>query len=346
MIRIDIATLFTNMCENVIKESIIGRAIKAGHIEIYCHDIRNYTEDKHRRVDDKPYGGGTGMVMQAQPIYDCICDIKKQAGDVPVFYMSPKGRPLTQDKVKQLASLPGFIILCGHYEGVDERVLEELCAEEISIGDYVLTGGELPALVLSDAVARLQQGVLPNEEAYSIESHYNGLLEHPQYTRPEVWRERPVPEVLLTGDHSVIEKWQQEQALSVTARKRPDMLYKYLSEQREFDEYVCYKAYYKGKTADVAILCHSLLRKRVYTNREEKDVKKITDMIFKTAGFVQSDIKILPFYSKNQRGIVFEWYNSLTKILQNHDINYEIIYKNGLNKGENEQKDVIFEQIP
>lgn len=227
--RIDIATLFPDMCEAVLSESIVGRGRKAGHIEINCHNIRDYTLDKHRRVDDKAYGGGTGMVMQAQPIYDCVMAIKEKLGENAeprLIYMSPQGRVLTQDIVKELAAEENLIILCGHYEGVDQRVLDELGFEEISTGDYVVTGGELPAMILTDAVARLQDGVLPNEDAYSIESHYNGLLEHPQYTRPEEWRGRRVPEVLISGHHANIKKWQEEMAVKVTEEKRPDILAK------------------------------------------------------------------------------------------------------------------------
>ena len=230
--RIDIATLFPAMCDGVLSESIVGRGIRNGFIEIFTHDIRPYTENKHNRVDDKPYGGGTGMVMQAQPIYDCICDILTHHEKPPrIIYMSPQGQTLTQEKVKELAAQNGLVILCGHYEGVDQRVLDELCVEEISVGDYVLTGGELPALIVADAVARLQKGVLPNEDAYSIESHEGGLLEYPQYTRPEVWRGRAVPEVLLNGNHETVAAWQHSAAIRVTEKKRPDMLEKYLARQ-------------------------------------------------------------------------------------------------------------------
>lgn len=222
--RIDIATLFTDMCDSVLHESIVGRGIKNGFIEIYTHDIRDYTENRHRKVDDKPYGGGTGMVMQAQPVYDCVMDIISKHEKRPrVIYMSPQGETLTQEKVKELAAEDGLILLCGHYEGIDQRVLDELECEELSIGDYVLTGGELPALIVADAVARLQKGVLPNEDAYSIESHYNGLLEHPQYTMPREWRGREVPIELTLGNHEVISEWQRKAALRVTAEKRPDM---------------------------------------------------------------------------------------------------------------------------
>lgn len=226
MIRIDIATLFPAMCEAVLNESIVGRGRKAGYIEINCHNIRDYTLDKHNRVDDKAYGGGTGMVMQAQPIYDCVQAVRRQLGEnaAPrLIYLSPQGRKLNQEIVKELAAEDNLILLCGHYEGVDQRVLDELEFEEISVGDYVVTGGELPALMLTDAIARLQEGVLPNEDAYTIESHYNGLLEHPQYTRPEEWRGRRVPDVLISGHHANIKKWQDEMSLKVTKEKRPDM---------------------------------------------------------------------------------------------------------------------------
>ncbi|MBD5103399.1 MAG: tRNA (guanosine(37)-N1)-methyltransferase TrmD [Ruminococcaceae bacterium] len=224
--RIDIATLFPAMCEAVLSESVVGRGRKGGFITIECHNIRDYTLDKHRRVDDKAYGGGTGMVTQAQPVYDCIQAIKEKAGteNPRIIYLSPQGKTLNQQTVKELAKEDHLILLCGHYEGVDQRVLDELEVEEISVGDYVVTGGELPALIIADAVARLQEGVLPNEDAYSIESHYNGVLEYPQYTRPEVWRGRQVPEVLLSGHHGNVEKWQREKALEVTKAKRPDML--------------------------------------------------------------------------------------------------------------------------
>ena len=226
--RIDIATLFPAMCEAVLGESIVGRGRKNGFIEINCHNIRDYTLNKHRRVDDKAYGGGTGMVMQAQPVYDCIMHIVEEAGRLEkpsrIIYMSPQGKTLTQELVKELAREEHLVLLCGHYEGVDQRVLDELNAEEISVGDYVVTGGELPALIVADAVARLQEGVLPNEDAFSDESHYNGMLEYPQYTRPEEWKGRKVPEVLLSGHHRNVAQWQLEQSERVTMEKRPDML--------------------------------------------------------------------------------------------------------------------------
>lgn len=223
--RIDIMTLFPEMCEAVLSESIIGRARERGFVDIHCVNIRDFTADKHNRVDDAPYGGGMGMLMQAQPIYDCYQSLCENAEERPhLVYMSPQGQTLTQEKVKSLAKLPHLVLLCGHYEGVDERILDEIVDEEISIGDYVLTGGELPAMVLADAVCRMLDGVLPNDEAKSLESHYNGLLEYPQYTRPPVWHGVSVPDVLLSGHHENIEKWRHEQSLLRTFLRRPDLL--------------------------------------------------------------------------------------------------------------------------
>ena len=223
--RIDILTLFPEMCSGVYSQSIIGRAINKNIIEVYSHNIRDYTLNKHKNVDDTPYGGGMGMLMMAQPIYDCFCDVTKDFASKPhVVYMSPQGKVLTQQKAVELSKLDNLVILCGHYEGVDERVLEEIVDEEISIGDYVLTGGELPALVLIDCLSRMIDGVLPNEEAYSGESIYNGLLEHPQYTKPYTWNGKNVPDVLISGHHANIEKWKREQSLRRTLEKRPDLL--------------------------------------------------------------------------------------------------------------------------
>lgn len=221
-------TLFPEMCEAVLGESIIGRAREKGIIDIEAVNIRDYTENKHNNVDDATYGGGMGMLMQAQPIYDCYKAIaqKSKSGKPHLIYMSPQGKTLTQQRVKQLSELDEIVLLCGHYEGVDERVLEEIVDEEISVGDYVLTGGELPALMLADAVARMIDGVLPNDEAKSLESHYDGLLEYPQYTRPFEWHGRKVPEILISGHHENIDKWRRQQSLKRTFERRPDMLEK------------------------------------------------------------------------------------------------------------------------
>lgn len=225
--RIDIMTLFPDMCKTVYSESIIGRSIAKGLIEINAHNIRDYSANKHNNVDDTPYGGGMGMVMQAQPIYDCFMSLCEEIGTRPhLIYMSPQGKVLTQQRVKELAKLDNIAILCGHYEGVDERVIEAIVDEEISIGDYVLTGGELPALVLSDSIARMIPGVLANDEAMEKESHYSGMLEYPQYTKPAVWNGMEVPEILLSGHHANIEKWRNEQSLKRTKERRPDLLEK------------------------------------------------------------------------------------------------------------------------
>lgn len=225
--RIDILTLFPEMCEGVLGESIIGRARQNNAVEINCVQIRDYSLDKHKRVDDTPYGGGMGMVMQAQPIYDCYCDLCEKTGTKPhLIFMSPQGKTLTQQRVKELAQMDNIAILCGHYEGVDERVIEKIVDEEISIGDYVLTGGELPALVLADSISRMLPGVLANDEAFTDESHYNSLLEHPQYTKPYEWQGQTVPDILLSGHHANIEKFRREKSLERTYLRRPDMLSK------------------------------------------------------------------------------------------------------------------------
>ena len=222
--KFSVLTLFPEML-SALGESIIGRAIKKGIIETEYINIRDFSQDKHRRVDDYPYGAGGGMVMQPQPIYDAY---KSVAGDGKphVIYMSPQGATLTQNKARELATYDHLVILCGHYEGVDERILEEIVDEEVSIGDYVLTGGELPAMVVIDCVSRMIEGVLDSEETASVESHYNGLLEYPQYTRPPQFMGREVPEILLSGHHANIEKWRREQSILRTAKKRPDLIEK------------------------------------------------------------------------------------------------------------------------
>ena len=223
--RIDIMTLFPELVETVLSESIIGRARTAGILDIRTHNIRDYSEDRHRRVDDTPYGGGMGMLMMAEPIALCFEHITEELEEKPHFiYMSPKGQTLTQKKLKELSEYQNICILCGHYEGVDQRVLDRYVDEEISIGDYVLTGGELPALVLADSLARLQKGVLSDDECFELESHYDGLLEYPQYTKPQIWRGEEIPEVLFSGHHANIEKWRREQRIIETAKKRPDMI--------------------------------------------------------------------------------------------------------------------------
>ena len=229
MIRIDIATLFPDMCESYLSESIVGRGRKAGHIDIHCHNIRDYAGNKHNRVDDKAYGGGTGMVMQAQPIYDCITAIKQESDTSPrVIYMSPQGSVFSHEKAKELLGYDNLILLCGHYEGIDERIIDLEIDEEISIGDFVLTGGELPAAIVVDSVSRMVDGVLPSSECYENESIAGGLLEYPQYTRPRSFEGLEVPEVLTNGNHAQIEAWKHKQALERTIRKRPDIYEKYI----------------------------------------------------------------------------------------------------------------------
>lgn len=226
---IDIMTLFPEMCESFLSESIIGRARKKGVISIECHQIRRFAYDKHKRVDDTPYGGGKGMLMLAEPIYQCFNHICGLRGVKPILiYMSPKGKVLSQNIVKELVSIDNIAILCGHYEGVDQRVIDELVDMQISIGDYVLTGGEIPALALVDSISRLVPGVLSDNVCFEEESHYNGLLEHPQYTKPFEWHGKKVPDVLISGHHANIEKWKKEQSLIETKKFRNDIFEKYL----------------------------------------------------------------------------------------------------------------------
>ncbi|MCH5325175.1 MAG: tRNA (guanosine(37)-N1)-methyltransferase TrmD [Eubacterium sp.] len=324
MIRIDIATLFPEMCEAVLSESIIGRARKAGHIEVHCHNIRDYANNKHNRVDDKPYGGGTGMVMQAQPIYDCISNIRAETGtDTKVIYMSPQGKPLTQQKVKELAALDGFIILCGHYEGVDCRVIEELDAEEISVGDYVVTGGELPALILADAAARLQEGVLPNSDAYSLESHYERLLEYPQYTRPEVWKDRKVPEVLLSGDHKNVEEWQRQMSVTVTREKRPDLLTSRRNDGTPYAKYIRFAVCAEGFPAEIGKAVLLLSKRKELSSAEKKTFVKIAQYL---DGVLPSDTdgKILWIMSNAQE--IIDMMLTLGDILTAHKVRFNIVY--------------------
>ena len=224
--RFDVLTLFPKMIEDYCGQSIIGRAQKAGILEVQAHDIRAYSKDKHRRVDDTPYGGGMGMLMSAVPVCDCFDAVYAMAPKerTKTIYLSPKGAVLTQKKARELAEYDRLILLCGHYEGIDSRAIDEIGAEELSVGDYVLTGGELGACIVIDCVGRLSDGVLADESCYTEESIAAGMLEYPQYTRPEVFRGKKVPEVLLSGNHKEIEKWRYLAALEETKRKRPDLL--------------------------------------------------------------------------------------------------------------------------
>ena len=229
--RFDIMTLFPELVLSVLGESIIGRAQKAGFVSVHAHNIRDFANNKHKKVDDTPYGGGFGMLMMAPPVYDCYEFVKRQVKDElgegvksKVIYMSPQGRVLTQEKAQELVEYDNLIILCGHYEGIDARVLEEIVDEEISIGDYVLTGGELPACVLVDCISRLKDGVLADKKCYEDESISCGRLEYPQYTRPYEFHGKKVPDVLISGNHAEIDKWRIQQSIEITKKKRPDLL--------------------------------------------------------------------------------------------------------------------------
>lgn len=224
--RFDIMTIFPEMTDRILGESIIGRAQNKGVVEIYSHDIRDFSEDKHRNVDDTPYGGGMGMLMTAPPIYRCWENIvdNSSAKKIKTVYMSPQGRVLTRRIAKEYLECDQVIILCGHYEGVDRRLIEEIADDEISIGDYVLTGGELPACIFVDCISRMVEGVLSSPECFENESIEGGMLEYPQYTRPVEFMGRRVPDVLLSGNHQDIEKWRYKAALELTKKNRPDLL--------------------------------------------------------------------------------------------------------------------------
>ena len=243
MMRFDIMTLFPELVSSILGESIIGRAQKAGFVSVYAHNIRDYANNKHNKVDDTPYGGGFGMLMMAPPVYDCYeavkNEVKESLGEEirsRVIYMSPQGKVLTQKKAQELAEYDNLIILCGHYEGIDSRVLEEIVDEEISIGDFVLTGGELPACLVTDAVARLVDGVLSDAECHTKESISSGMLEYPQYTRPFEFHGVTVPEVLISGNHAKIDEWRYNEAKKRTIENRPDVLLKYGGEEIALDK--------------------------------------------------------------------------------------------------------------
>ncbi len=222
--RFDILTLFPDMVDATLGESIIGRAREEKLIEIHTHNIRDYSQDKHRRVDDTPYGGGPGMLMSPQPIYDCYEALKREVEKPYLIYVSPQGHPFTEKDALRLSKMQNVALLCGHYEGIDRRIVDLIVDEEISIGDYVLTGGELPACIIVDAVSRLVPGVLSEKECYEKESIYCGILEEPQYTRPREFMGLKVPDVLFSGDHEEIEKWRKQAALALTRENRPDLL--------------------------------------------------------------------------------------------------------------------------
>lgn len=222
--RFDILSVFPGMLEAVLFESVIGNAVKNKIIDVRLHNIRDFSTNKHRKTDDYPFGGGRGMVMTPQPVIDCYRSVLDGEEHVHTVYMSPQGKVLTQKRAEELSKLPRLVILCGHYEGMDERVIESIVDEEISIGDYVLTGGEMPAAVLVDCISRLIPGVLPDSECYENESISSGLLEYPQYTRPRNFEGLEVPEILFSGHHANIEKWRRERALEKTYRVRPELL--------------------------------------------------------------------------------------------------------------------------
>ena len=234
MVNFHIMTLFPEMVMQGLHTSILGRAVEKQHISIEAVNIRDYTTDKHGKVDDYTYGGGAGMLMQAQPVYDAWLSIMRRIGKkARVIYVTPQGKTFHQEMAQELAGEEELIFLCGHYEGIDERVLEEIVTDYVSIGDYVLTGGELPAMVMVAAVARLVPGVLHNDESATTESFHNDLLEYPQYSRPEIWRDKKVPEILLSGNHAKVDEWRLAQSIERTKRLRPDLYEKWAKRQED-----------------------------------------------------------------------------------------------------------------
>ncbi|MBQ2819388.1 MAG: tRNA (guanosine(37)-N1)-methyltransferase TrmD [Clostridia bacterium] len=223
--RIDILTLFPETVDAFLQESMIGRGRRDGLLDIRCHNIRDYCTDRYRRTDDYPYGGGQGMIMLCEPLARCLEEVK-EGEQVHTLLMSPRGKTFTQQKAVELLKRDRFAIVCGHYEGIDQRFIDECIDEEISLGDFVLTGGEIAAITIADAVGRMVPGVLAESASFEDESHFSGLLEYPQYTRPEVWRDIRVPDVLLSGHHENIRKWRRKQSLEITREKRPDMFEK------------------------------------------------------------------------------------------------------------------------
>ena len=232
--RIDILTLFPDTVGDMMNESILGRAQERGYIRIEAHQIRDYTANKQNQVDDYPYGGGRGALMQADPLYRCWCHVCDEAGaPVHTIFLSPCGHVFRQEDAKRLSQTENIVLVCGHYEGIDQRFIDECVDEEISIGDFVLTGGEIPAMAVADSVCRLVPGVLPDKECFEDESHWDGLLEYPQYSRPAVWHGREVPPILLSGDHAKVARWRRKQAILRTRARRPDMYEKLRFETKE-----------------------------------------------------------------------------------------------------------------
>ena len=244
-----VLTLFPDMIRQGMNTSIIGRAIAGGYLSLQAVNIRDFAFNKHQKVDDSPYGGGAGMLMQAEPVYLAYESVEKKIGYRPrVIYLTPQGEVFRQNMAREFAKEQDLVFLCGHYEGIDERVLEEIVTDYVSIGDYVLTGGELPAMVMMDAISRMVPGVLSNQESGETESFSEGLLEYPQYSRPEEWHEKKVPPVLLSGHHANIEKWRREQSLMRTAKRRPELLKKADITNKEWNQIRQWRKEWKAET--------------------------------------------------------------------------------------------------
>ena len=285
---IDILTLFPNMFDAPLGESIIGRAQAAGHVTVRCHQIRDFTTNRQNQVDDYPYGGGQGCVMQAQPLHAAWRHAQELGGPAHTIYLSPRGKVLTQaDAVRLAEDYERLILVCGHYEGIDQRFIDTAVDEEISIGDVVLTGGEIPAMALADAVCRLVPGVLSDESCFTDESHWGGLLEHPQYSRPEVWEAQSVPEVLKSGDHKAIDTWRRKQSFLITLLRRPDMFEKLLFSRADLK----LLGELRDETGDAAVFAalSNLHTGRITVRKTRpRDLKGVQAM-FRARGFFPAD---------------------------------------------------------
>ena len=323
--KIDIMTLFPEMINAVMRESIIGRAQDKGVVEVKATNIRDYALDKHHKADDAPYGGGRGQVMLAEPLY--LCHQALSAGEhVHTVFLSAQGQPFNQQKARELLAKEHFILVCGHYEGIDQRFIDECVDEEISIGDFVLTGGEIPAMAVADAVCRMVPGVLPDEEAFTAESHWDGLLEHPQYTRPEIWHDRAVPAVLLTGAHDAVAKWQEETALEVTRRKRPDMLYDHRVNGEPYARYIRVFVPHKEREYDIVAFMKMIFHRRILTNREQKILKRMMPVLDSLPTPPECEENSRIWLNAKNAGRILDMYAPLFDMLREHGIDYRIEY--------------------
>ena len=325
--RFDVLTLFPQMFEAVLGDSIIGRARENNILEMNFIDIRDFSTNKHRKVDDYPYSGGGGMLMNAQPVYDAYMSVAEGLDYKPfTIYMSPQGKVFNQGIAIDLANYEHIVLLCGHYEGIDQRVIDEIVDMELSVGDFVMTGGEIPAMTVIDTVSRLVPGVLAAETSYENESHFNGLLEYPQYTRPEIWHDRAVPAVLLTGAHDAVAKWQEETALEVTRRKRPDMLYDHRVNGEPYARYIRVFVPHKEREYDIVAFMKMIFHRRILTNREQKILKRMMPVLDSLPTPPECEKNSRIWLNSKNAGRILDMYAPLFDMLREHGIDYRIEY--------------------